>query len=69
MRNFILDILILGPILFISFSMGLAVLNGGAFMLGTHALVYWEAITYSVIGIITSLSGYYYLHKDEYVTT
>lgn len=63
LKFFILDVVILGSVLFLSFSMGLAVLNGGSFMLGTHALMFWEALTYSTLGIIGSTTGYYLLHK------
>ena len=49
--SFTLYTVILGSILFLSFSMGLAVLNGTTFVLGTHVLAYWEAIIYSVLGV------------------
>lgn len=49
--KFVINMGIIGPCFFIASTMLLAVLFGGTFTVGTHVLMYWEAIVYGVVGI------------------
>ena len=54
----VMNLFIIGPCFFIAATMGMAIITGGTFTVGTHLLMYWEGITYSVIGVIASLYAF-----------
>lgn len=56
--NIVLNLFIIGPCFFLASTMGLAVLTGGTFTIGTHMLMYWEAIVYSVTGMALTLYAF-----------
>jgi hypothetical protein len=57
-KQFVNNILIRGPILFLCFTMVLHVVTGGSFTIGTHLLELHEAIILGTLGIITAIVSF-----------
>lgn len=60
-----MNLIIIGPCFFLAATMGLAIITGGTFTVGTHMLMFWEGITYSIFGLIASLYAFYIYNFKE----
>lgn len=55
----VMNLIVIGPCFFIAATMGLAIITGGTFTVGTHLLMYWEGIVYSIVGLVASCYAFY----------
>lgn len=60
-----LNLGLLGPTFFLGVTMILAMVMGGPFTVGTHALTIMEALFYGLSCITLSILGYGYINKGE----